>query len=606
MNSSTYNTHVNNPFEDPIRFSQNPPRNSRPESTSINDFADTSSERSRHEDDYDSESVESILHEYSDDKEKENNFLFKEHFDEKSLASKNSLSRNKSVKSIIERTLNESRNSYGTESSRSRNSGSRYSTMSGNKSREILIYQDQPTESKEPSSVINKDYSKSNNSLSTSFQSERFFDAHASDTDKRFFDTTNSSQANTSNGNSTRANSSHFANTSSSNNSNSNNTNNDISEHQATQNQTTNEHLNSQNQTNNFTTSSSEPKNDTTSSTEDRKKFFDTVSDPSQTTNTNESSERPLEGYDPRRDSKFKHSMISLNSEELINRLDRSLSNLSERSQAENVHDGNELHYGNSQGYSSHSGTENHEVITAYRVSQNQSPKLIEIHSPNLNPLEPVHYHDSDISSGSSMSIYSNDELIDKEKRNHNDEVMTYAKYKAYGGSRRPPPEAPTKDTTLRSSVHEKMLGNKRKSNYNPFSPRTEISGFPVINSADNSITSPEFTDSFEEQEYSYYHQLVRGLNKPQYFGWTYFMVMMLLGLIIPPTYFLLSLGISDKLKNSKNYYTGIYYKQQYLINRAKVIKYSPLQKLISLAIGLLWTAVILAMIGVGFGLTQP
>lgn len=583
VNSSSFDNNIN-PFDDSETRSSTWNRTGTGahvtgtnDQTSLKDFADTSSERSEHskpEEEYDAESVESILHEYSDDREKAKSFLFKEHFDEKSLTSKNSLSRNKSVKSIIERTLNESRTSNGTDSSKSRYSSSRYSVASGNKSREFLIHQDVPSNSRNttgqgsadqdlsrqgqpPNDTNSRPNLSKNSSFSTSFNSEKFFDTtNISDADNKFFEPTNNTQDGT---------------------------------HNNTLNNTGSNSGN--NSSNNYTTaSSSERRNDTTSSSEDRKRYFDSTSERHHTSNTNESSERPLEGIDPR---KSKYSMISLNSEELLTRLERSLSNLSEKSQVDNLNQHHDPSYsGNS--HSSH-GSVDREAMMAFRVSQNKSPKLIHINSPTLQPLEPAHYHDSDISSDYNVSTSSQEDT--------NEKVMTYAKYKNYGpGKRRPPPSAPTMDSTLKSSTHEKML----ESSYNPFSPRTEISGIPRINSADNSITSPEFTDPLDEedQEYSYYRKH-GNITRPSYFGWPYFMLMMLAGLLMPPIYFLLSLGVFDKLKNSKNYYTGIYYRQQYLANRAKIVKFTPVQKLLSLFLGLFWSAVIFAMIGVAFGITQ-
>lgn len=431
----------------------------------------------------------------------------------------------------------------------------------GNRSREMLVSQDQNTSSRDQSKQESRPEMPKNDSFGTSFNSDKFFDTTniSEDTQNRILDTSGDNRK-------------HIDTTNYSHNTSDNSNPNHSS-------------------SNNFTTASSEQKNDTTSSSEGRRKYFDSTSERNHTTNSNDTSERPLE-FDPRRDPK-KYSMISLTSEELINRLDRSLSNLSERSPGED--EGNHERFSSSNS----NGSVDQAAMMAYRVSQNQSPKLIQIGSPNLRPMEQAHYHDSDISTDSDISLHEKQSYPNYRDRNTTgDEVMTYAKYKAsLKTGRRPPPEAPTHDSTLKSTVHEKMLND-----YNPFSPRTEISGIPIIDSDNNSVTSPDFTDPYDD-DYSYYESYKR--VKPKYYGWPYFMMMMVIGLVIPPVYYLLSLGIFDKLKNSKNYYTGIYYKQQYLANRAQIIKFTRAQKLLSLAIGLVWTAVIFAMIGVGFGLSQ-
>lgn len=81
------------------------------------------------------------------------------------------------------------------------------------------------------------------------------------------------------------------------------------------------------------------------------------------------------------------------------------------------------------------------------------------------------------------------------------------------------------------------------------------------------------------------------------------FLFLMILGLIVPPIYFVLSAGIFDTICSDRQFYGGIYY---YGDSGASLLgmEFSPGQKRISLAIGIFWLLSILSMIGVGIGLS--
>lgn len=78
---------------------------------------------------------------------------------------------------------------------------------------------------------------------------------------------------------------------------------------------------------------------------------------------------------------------------------------------------------------------------------------------------------------------------------------------------------------------------------------------------------------------------------------WSKFVSMMVVGLVAPPIFFLLSFGAFD---------SNAYNRQTYYVGTEKTgvkKKYTHFQKLASLFIGLFWVLVVLAMIGVGLGL---
>lgn len=84
--------------------------------------------------------------------------------------------------------------------------------------------------------------------------------------------------------------------------------------------------------------------------------------------------------------------------------------------------------------------------------------------------------------------------------------------------------------------------------------------------------------------------------DSARFYSYPKFLLLILIGLIVPPIFFLLTLGVFDT-SNPSNHSGLSYYKG----DLGK--KFSKTQKIISLIIGLLWFSVVIAMIGVGIGL---
>ncbi|KAF6063154.1 putative integral membrane protein [Candida albicans] len=74
-------------------------------------------------------------------------------------------------------------------------------------------------------------------------------------------------------------------------------------------------------------------------------------------------------------------------------------------------------------------------------------------------------------------------------------------------------------------------------------------------------------------------------------YPWINWSLLMLLGLIVPPLYFVIPIGLMDRD------YLGLRY-----ANKPSK-KFTTTQKIISLILGILWLLIVLAMIGVGIGL---
>ena len=89
-------------------------------------------------------------------------------------------------------------------------------------------------------------------------------------------------------------------------------------------------------------------------------------------------------------------------------------------------------------------------------------------------------------------------------------------------------------------------------------------------------------------------------------YPWLQFGALMCVALVVPPVFFLISLGVFDGNNGLQSYYGGMRYynseKGGASSNIVVVKKFSFTQKMLSFVIGLAWILIVLAMIGVGLG----
>lgn len=113
-----------------------------------------------------------------------------------------------------------------------------------------------------------------------------------------------------------------------------------------------------------------------------------------------------------------------------------------------------------------------------------------------------------------------------------------------------------------------------------------------------DSIYSQDSFDlgEFEKQIGDISKDRTNNVDSACFYSYSKFLLLLLIGLIVPPIFFLLTLGVFDT-SNRSNHSGLSYYKG----DLGK--KFSKTQKIISLIIGLLWFSVVIAMIGVGIGL---
>lgn len=89
------------------------------------------------------------------------------------------------------------------------------------------------------------------------------------------------------------------------------------------------------------------------------------------------------------------------------------------------------------------------------------------------------------------------------------------------------------------------------------------------------------------------------------FYPWWYFGLLMVLGLFVPPVYFLITCGVFD-VNNKFQQFRLNYYFQQYSRHNRELprrVKFTRTQKWISFLFGLFWISVIVSMIGTGLGL---
>lgn len=129
-------------------------------------------------------------------------------------------------------------------------------------------------------------------------------------------------------------------------------------------------------------------------------------------------------------------------------------------------------------------------------------------------------------------------------------------------------------DTLSKNNSHEHMLINSPTTNYNAIDPSYD--------DLEKNVLKPIF-DQVPHNTHS----------------WPLFILIMIIGLVVPPIYILLAVGFFDNNNTNRQYNLHLTY---LVVNPNQNKRFSKTQKLVSFFIGLLWLCIILAMIGVGLG----
>ena len=129
-------------------------------------------------------------------------------------------------------------------------------------------------------------------------------------------------------------------------------------------------------------------------------------------------------------------------------------------------------------------------------------------------------------------------------------------------------------DTLSKNNSHEHMLNNSPTTNYNAI---------------DSSY------DDLEKNLKPILDQVPHNTH-----SWPLFILIMIIGLVVPPIYILLAVGFFDNNNTSNSQYN--LHLTYLVVNPNQNKRFSKTQKLVSFVIGLLCLCIILALIGVGLG----
>ncbi|CUM64548.1 uncharacterized protein PRCAT00002154001 [Priceomyces carsonii] len=154
-------------------------------------------------------------------------------------------------------------------------------------------------------------------------------------------------------------------------------------------------------------------------------------------------------------------------------------------------------------------------------------------------------------------------------------------------------------DTLAKRTSHERMFDtDNTNNNYNDTTIISDGANNLLISQDDlNSSHSYELQYNYDQEKW------IQATSLKVIYSNVNFALMMLLGLLVPPIYFLVPVGAFDSTNAGRHHHFPL----SQLGNQGHLIpvglkRYSKNQKLLSFALGIIWLTIILAMIGVGIG----
>lgn len=156
-------------------------------------------------------------------------------------------------------------------------------------------------------------------------------------------------------------------------------------------------------------------------------------------------------------------------------------------------------------------------------------------------------------------------------------------------------PSAVVSDRLRKQNSHEDMIAQRDNSTTSYHDNFSDDFNDDLQDTIDVSSSN----DIFDEK---HVYDPARYFN---FYPWWYFGLLMILGLVVPPVYFLISCGVFDVNNRYKqfrlNYYFQGYAHQHKDLPRR--VKFTRTQKWISFIFGLFWVSVVLSMIGTSLGI---
>lgn len=144
--------------------------------------------------------------------------------------------------------------------------------------------------------------------------------------------------------------------------------------------------------------------------------------------------------------------------------------------------------------------------------------------------------------------------------------------------------------------LQESKKNHSPQSKPAPYMDNKSSPNHPNLEKSPEFITKPPRTEKLRDSEERrtshermFYEKDIFHLPpiSKRYHSWYYFLLIMIVGLVAPPVYYLVTLGVMDRRRS----------------RHGPQPRFLRGQKLVSLVIGIVWILVVLAMIGVGFGI---
>ncbi|CUM46538.1 uncharacterized protein AC631_03778 [Debaryomyces fabryi] len=177
------------------------------------------------------------------------------------------------------------------------------------------------------------------------------------------------------------------------------------------------------------------------------------------------------------------------------------------------------------------------------------------------------------LNSVSSQTHGSN--ILDEKRSSPSLRDIASSRIQSHGSITQFTPNNYLQDTLSKNNSHEHMLNNTPSTKYN------------AIDSSYEDLEKNDLKPPINHMPYNTH-------------SWPLFILVMTIGLVVPPIYILIAVGFFD----NNTYYRQYNQQLTYLVvNPNQNKRFSKTQKLVSFIIGLVWLCIVLAMIGVGIGI---
>ncbi|KAI5954768.1 hypothetical protein KGF57_003791 [Candida theae] len=194
--------------------------------------------------------------------------------------------------------------------------------------------------------------------------------------------------------------------------------------------------------------------------------------------------------------------------------------------------------------------------------------------------------------SNASSSLSRHKQLEGRQLDNHRDVYSDTPQPHNLQGHRQDDPHLPGQQLVLSQPKRDLFLSDRQPSS-NMIDEEKQIDSY-TYNPSRGATNFPR-----QEKQEGEYESTYKFLP----YTWLQFSLLMLVGLVAPPIYFLTTVGVFDGKDGHGSYYGGMTGYEVNHSNRGVYVKrFTKSQKIVSFVLGLAWVLIVLAMIGVGLG----